>query len=115
MVDTHDADVFNDTHIVIANMRNSDEERETNDDRVVVYNRFSDETEWEWRFDDHHDREVGGDYTEDWTHVNDVDAIGEHYLLVSPRNFDQVILLDRPTGDIALRLGGNDKHGTLHE
>jgi len=115
MVDTHDADVLNDSHVVIANMRNYDAENETNDDRVVVYNRTADEVVWEWRFADHYDEDIGGDYEEDWTHVNDVDAVGEHYFLLSPRNFDQVILVDRRTGDIALKLGSYGDHDVLEE
>jgi hypothetical protein len=115
MVDTHDADVLNESHVVVANMRNYDTANETNDDRVVVYNRTADEVVWEWRFADHYDEDVGGDYEEDWTHVNDVDAVGEHYFLLSPRNFDQVVLVDRRTGDIDLKLGSYGEHDVLQK
>ena len=115
MLDTHDADVLNESHVVIANMRNYDAANETNDDRIVVYNRSSDEVVWEWRFADHYDESVGGDYTADWTHVNDVDAVGEHFFLVSPRNFDQVLLVDRRTGEISLRLGADGNHDVLYK
>ena len=113
--DTHDADVLNGERIVIANMRNHDEANGTSNDRIAVYNRTSGEYEWEWRFADHYDREIGGNYTEDWTHVNDVDAVGEDAFLASPRNFDQVILINRSTGEIDLRLGRDDRFRVLHE
>jgi hypothetical protein len=107
MLDTHDADMLNRTHIAIANMRNYDEEAGQNNDRLAIYNRTSDEIEWSWYFRDHYDESVGGRYEEDWTHVNDVDAVGDRYLLASPRNFDQTILVDRQTGDIEMKLGSD--------
>lgn len=120
-LDTHDADPLNRTHIVIANMRNPDEANGTNDDRVVVYDREADEIVREWRFADRYDRSVGGDYADDWTHLNDVDAVAlggadrpTHFLL-SPRNFDQVILVNRSTGAIDMRLGSDQEYDVLHE
>ncbi|MFB6242521.1 MAG: PQQ-binding-like beta-propeller repeat protein, partial [Halobaculum sp.] len=112
--DTHDADPLNRTHVVVANMRNYDEEEGTNDDRVVIYDREDDEIEWTWRFAPRYDRSVGGNYTEDWTHLNDVDRVGDDFLL-SPRNFDQVLLVDRETGDIELKLGSDDNFDVLYE
>ena len=111
--DTHDADMLNRTHVVVANMRNYDEDAGRNDDRLAIYNRTSDEVEWSWYFREHYDRSVGGPYAEDWTHVNDVDAVGDRYLLASPRNFDQAILVDRRTGEIELKLGSHGDHDVL--
>lgn len=112
--DTHDADPLNESHVVIANMRNYDEADETNEDRIVVYDRVDDEVVWTWQFDDYYDRDVGGAYTDDWTHFNDVDRVGDDFLL-SPRNFDQVLLVDRATGEIERRLGSDGDHDVLHE
>lgn len=112
--DTHDADPINRTHIAIANMRNYDEESGTNEDRILIYNRSSGETEWEWRFEPRFDESVGGDYEEDWTHVNDIDKVGDSFL-ISPRNFDQVLLVNRTTGEIDLKLGSNGNHDILYE
>ncbi|WP_435145452.1 aryl-sulfate sulfotransferase [Halobaculum sp. P14] len=119
-VDTHDADPLNRTHVVVANMRNPDIANGTNDDRIVVYNRETDEITWTWRFDPRYPASVGGNYSEDWTHVNDVDAVnpdGEGdratHFLVSPRNFDQVLLVNRSTGDVELKLGSDGDYDTM--
>ncbi len=112
-VDTHDADLIDDRHVAIANMRNYDAENETNDDRLVIYDRKADEIVWEWRFADHYDRSVGGEYTEDWTHLNDVDRVGNDSYLLSPRNFDQVILVNRTSGEIEMTLGSDDDFSVL--
>jgi len=103
--DTHDADLLDEHRIVIANMRAYDEETDENSAGLLIYNRTSDEVEWEWDFDDHYDRDVGGPYEEDWTHLNDVDRVGEDKFIASPRNFDQVVLLNQTTGEIELTLG----------
>jgi PGF-CTERM protein len=116
MTDTHDADLVNGgEEILIANMRNYDATNGTNEDRILLYNRTRDEVVWEWEFDDHYNRSVGGDYDDDWSHVNDVDRVGEGRYLVSPRNFDQVIVVNRTTGDIDLRLGENRNHRILRQ
>jgi len=112
--DTHDADPLNRTHVVIANMRNYDPDTDTNNDRIVVYDTEDEEVDWTWSFDDHYDRDVGGEYTDDWTHVNDVDRVGDDFLL-SPRNFDQVLLVDRETGEIEHTLGSDGDYDTLNE
>lgn len=114
LTDTHDADMLNRSHVAIANMRNYDETTGENDDRLLIYNRKTDEIVWEWQFDTHYPRTVGENYTDDWTHVNDIDPVGEHRFLASPRNFDQVILVDRRTGTVELRLGSDDNHDVLH-
>ncbi|MFB6156029.1 MAG: aryl-sulfate sulfotransferase [Haloferacaceae archaeon] len=111
--DTHDADLLPNGNVVVANMRNYDAESDVNRDRVFVYNRTTDEVVWEWEFRRYFDRSGGGNYTEDWTHVNDVDVVGEDRLLLSPRNFDQVLLLNRTTGEVVWHLGEDDQYRTL--
>ncbi|MFC7082210.1 arylsulfotransferase family protein [Halorussus caseinilyticus] len=115
--DTHDADLINDgEEILLANMRNYDESSERNDDRIFVYNRTTERIEWEWRFDDHYDPEdLEENYTDDWTHVNDVDKIGEGLYLASPRNFDQAIVVNRSTNEIAMKLGADGQKDILNE
>ncbi len=115
MVDTHDVAYLNDEEIAIANMRNYDEEAGVSDDRVVVYNRTRGEITWEWVFRNHYPADTDGGYDDDWTHVNDVDPVGEDHLLLSPRNFDQVIVINRTTKEIELRLGEDGDHATLNE
>ncbi|WP_435176806.1 arylsulfotransferase family protein [Halorussus sp. AFM4] len=115
--DTHDADLINNgTAILVANMRNYNESAGRNDDRIFVYNRTTDEIAWEWRFADHYDPEnLEENYTDDWTHVNDVDKIGEGLYLASPRNFDQAIVVNRSTNEIAMKLGEDGKKDILNE
>lgn len=113
--DTHDADLLDEHRILIANMRNADPENGTNDEGILIYNRTSGEVVWRWRLADHYPPSVGGNYTEDWSHLNDVDRVEEGLYLASPRNFDQVILVNRTTGGIDLRLGRNGDHSVLQE
>jgi PGF-CTERM protein len=117
LADTHDADLINDgSEILLANMRNYNESAERNDDRIFVYNRTTEEIEWEWRFDDHYDPDnLEENYTDDWTHVNDVDKIGEGRYLASPRNFDQAIVVNRSTDEIEMKLGEDGEKDILNE
>ncbi len=121
--DTHDVDQLDEHRLLIGNMRAYNESTDTNNDRVLIYNRTSDTVEWEWLFREHYpellDRDTGGGAggvrTEDWTHVNDVDEVAPGKYLLSPRNFDQVILVDRETGEIELKLGSEGDHSVMHE
>lgn len=113
--DTHDVDLINGDQLLVANMRNYDAEANVNRDRVFIYDRPTDTIVWEWRFDNHYPKDAGGDYTNDWTHVNDVDKIDEGRYLVSPRNFDQVIVINRSTKEIEMQLGADGNHSILYE
>nr|WP_135828558.1 aryl-sulfate sulfotransferase [Halorussus halobius] len=107
--DTHDVDLINGDQLLVANMRESGKE-----DRIFVYDRGEGEIVWEWYFDDHYPEDVGGP-ANDWTHVNDIDKIGDGEYLVSPRNFDQVVVVNRSTNEIDMRLGEDGDHDTLYE
>ncbi|PSP99144.1 PGF-CTERM sorting domain-containing protein [Halobacteriales archaeon QS_4_70_19] len=114
--DTHDADLLGDHRIAVAEMRDADPANGTNDDGLLVLNRTSGEVEWEWRFDEHYPPGAGGNYSDDWTHVNDIDPVrGGDAFLASPRNLDQVILVNRSTGEIESRLGRDDRRRVLYE
>ena len=113
MADTHDVDALNDTHLVVADKDGWN--GETSDDRVFVYDRTSDTVTWEWRFREHLPDDLDGGQSRGWSHVNDVDPVGEHGVLVSPRNFDQVLLVNRSTDRIEWRLGADGDHATLYE
>jgi hypothetical protein len=112
--DTHDVDRLDDGRLVVAHMRAYDEATGVSRDRVVVWNRSRDAVTWEWSFADHFPGSTAGGMDEDWTHVNDVDPVGEDRLLVSPRNFDQVLLINRSTKEIELRLGRDGRTDILH-
>jgi hypothetical protein len=112
--DTHDTELVGD-ELIVANMRNYNATAGRNDDRVFAYNLTTDSVTWEWHFRSVYDRGDGGDYTGDWTHVNDVDYVGNGRYLLSPRNMDQVLLLNRSTGEVDLRLGEDGDHSIIHE
>ena len=112
--DTHDVDWLGDGELLVANMRQTDNETGVSNDRILVYDRHDDEVVWEWRFRDHYPNATAGGFDNDWTHVNDVDRVGEGLYLTSPRNFDQAIVVNRSTGDIELRLGGDESHEILN-
>ena len=110
--DIHDVDRINGDELLVAGI-SYERPRE---DRVFVYNRTIGETTWNWSFREHYPNDVdGGADSEDWTHVNDVDRIREGEFLVSVRNFDQVIVINRSTKEIDLRLGADGDHDTMYE
>ena len=112
--DTHDVDLINGDQLLIANPRNYDESTGTNNDQLLIYDRSSEEVVWEWKFRNHYDRSAGGTHTDDWTHVNDVDKVGPGRYMASPRNMDQVIVVNRSTKDIEMRLGSDQNHDMLY-
>jgi hypothetical protein len=115
ITDTHDVDLINGDQLLVANMREWDRTNETSDDRLFVYDLGEDRIVWEWYFRDHYPASTDGGMNPDWTHVNDVDKIGPGEYLASPRNFDQVVVVDRERDEITLRLGADDETEILHE
>ncbi|SFG08901.1 Arylsulfotransferase (ASST) [Halopelagius inordinatus] len=112
--DTHDVDLINDDQLLVANMRNT--ENGTSNDRIFVYDLGEDEIVWEWHFKDHYPNDTdNGISSDDWSHVNDVDKIGDGEYLISPRNFDQVAVVNRSTGNITMRLGEDDDYDVMNE
>ena len=112
--DTHDADLINGDQLLVANMRNNSDSGVSND-RVFIYDRSTGKIVWQWKFKDHFPESTDGGYSADWSHVNDVDKIGPGKFLLSPRNFDQAIVVDRETGNITMRLGSDGDRSTLYE
>ncbi|MFB6129519.1 MAG: aryl-sulfate sulfotransferase [Salinigranum sp.] len=113
--DTHDVELLDEQHLLVANMRQWDAKNGTSNDRVLIYNRTNDSVQWQWKFENHYPANTDGGMKPDWTHVNDVDNLGDGRIMVSVRNFDQVIVIDRKTGRIVDRLGRDDAHGILNE
>ncbi|WP_018259434.1 aryl-sulfate sulfotransferase [Halomicrobium katesii] len=106
----HDVDRINDTHLIVADIV---------EDSVFVVDTRDDSVVWEWRFDEHYSREAGGQGG-DWTHVNDVEVLSDGRIMLSPRNMDEVIFLDRTDGggyavDENWTLGEDDDHSILYE
>ena len=103
----HDADRINDTHIAVADIYL---------DRVFVVNTETNETTWSWSANGEFARDSGGEYPFDWTHINDVEVLPDGRFMVSARNQDRVIFLNRSTGlDRSWTLGGEDDYGVLYE
>ena len=114
--DTHDVDLLPNGDLVVAHMRAYDADRGVSDDRVFVYDRDREEVTWEWQIRNHFPNDTDGGFRGDWSHVNDVDPVdGGEAFLVSLRNFDQVVLVDRETKAIEWRLGRDDDHDVLFE
>ncbi|MFC7078801.1 aryl-sulfate sulfotransferase [Halorussus caseinilyticus] len=121
--DTHDVDLINGDQLLVANMRNYNPQKNVNEDRIFIYDRGKDEIVWQWQFRNHTDwtKKQGGKYAakdgsgDDWTHVNDVDKIAEGQYLMSPRNMDQVMVVNRSTKDIDMRLGSDDDYSVMNE
>ncbi|HET7324107.1 MAG TPA: aryl-sulfate sulfotransferase, partial [Halococcus sp.] len=113
--DTHDVDLINGDQLLVANMREYNETTGVSNDRIFIYDRSAEEIVWQWTFKNHYPNSTDGGYSADWTHVNDIDKIGAGKFMVSPRNFDQVIVVNRSTGNITMRLGRDGNHDVLFE
>jgi len=113
ITDTHDVDLISGDQLLVANMREYD--NGTSNDRLFIYDLSEDRIVWEWYFKDHYPNSTDGGMSEDWTHVNDVDKIDDGEYLVSPRNFDEVIVVNRSTKNITMRLGTDENHSVLNE
>ncbi|WP_276272044.1 hypothetical protein [Haloarcula litorea] len=105
----HDVDRINDTHLLVADIVN---------DGVYAVDTRDDEIEWRWNASAHYDRSAGGS-DGDWTHINDVELLADGSVMVSPRNMDSVIFLERgPDGwavDESRTLGSDGNHDRLYE
>ncbi|MFB6139983.1 MAG: arylsulfotransferase family protein [Halosimplex sp.] len=113
--DTHDVDLINGDELLVANMRNYDESAGVNDDRIYVYNRTTDRIVWQYRFERIYNRSQGGSYTDDWTHVNDVDKLSDGRYMASVRNMNEVVVVNRSTKRVELSLGSPDDRSVLYE
>jgi hypothetical protein len=113
--DTHSTSRIGEDRLLVAQMRATEDG--VPGDRLFVTNTTTGEVEWEWRFREHYPSDTDGGFDDDWTHVNDADLVGDddRYVLASPRNFDQVIVVDRRTDEIVMRLGADGDLDTLHE
>ena len=115
VIDTHNANLLADDRILVAHMRAYD--GAVSHDRLYIEDANTDDEEWSWYFYDHFDNATAGGFDGDWTHVNDVNVLDddERYVLTSPRDFDQVVVVDRETDEIVMRLGEDGAHDTLFE
>lgn len=82
---------------------------------LLVHDPRTGTVDWAWRFGDDggFPRSGGGEYPQNWVNVNDVDRVAPGEYLVSARNFDQVLVVNRSTDAVAMRLGADDEARTL--
>ncbi|WP_323191242.1 aryl-sulfate sulfotransferase [Halostella sp. PRR32] len=114
--DTHDIDHMGGSEYVIAD-KATPEPAKHRGGRIYIYNESTDEVEWEYVFAEHFPSypEAGGQAT-GYTHLNDVDIVDNgSAFLVSPRNFDRVMLINRSTKETEWTLGEENNYDILHE
>jgi hypothetical protein len=82
---------------------------------LLVYDPRTGTVDWTWRFeaDGGFPRSGGGEYPSNWVNVNDVDRVAPGEYLASARNFDQVLVVNRSTDAVTMRLGADDEVRTL--
>jgi len=111
-LDTHDVDLINGDELLMNDMSQDGEAR------VFIYNLTREEVVWEYYFanhSEHYPESGGGEFGGDWTHNNDVEQIADGTIMVSVRNFDTVVAIDRASKDVEWTLGEDDDTTTLHE
>jgi hypothetical protein len=104
----HDADRVNDSRVAVADIAQ---------DRVFVVDTETGIVEWAWDAQSAYPVSAsGGPYPSDWTHLNDVEVLADGRLMVSLRNHDQVVFVDRERGLIeSWTLGSDGRHDRLYE
>lgn len=95
----HDVDEINSTHIVVASILH---------DGVFTVNTETGEKEWVWNASEDYDRPEGEEL--DWTHLNDVDVLEDDTIMISLRNQDQVVFIEK--GDSGYQLNESRTLGT---
>lgn len=105
-IDTHDVDKISAHKYLIADKQNN---------RVTKYNSQMDTRTTIFSFSDHYNQTEDGGPNHDWTHLNDVDVVKKNSILLSPRNYDRVVLYNISTQEITWELGEEDHHSVLYE
>jgi hypothetical protein len=104
----HDFERVDENHVLIAEIGEPD--------RVTLVNTETGISNWTWRVQADYPISSGGLYPGDWTHLNDVEVVADGRIMVSLRNQDQVVFVNRSTGlDESWTLGEDDEHDTLYE
>ncbi len=105
---THDVDRINESVYLVGDI--------SYPDRVYMVNVTSGEEIWEWRVAEAFDRDSGGSYPGDWTHLNDVEYLPDGRVMVNLRNQDQVVFLEPGSGiQRNWTLGADGDHDVLFE
>ncbi|MFB6101556.1 MAG: aryl-sulfate sulfotransferase [Haloplanus sp.] len=102
----HDVDRYDEDSILIADIET---------DSVIIVNTTSGMVEWQWRAERAFSPASGGEYTQDWTHINDVELLPDGRIMADLRNQDVVIFLDPDTGlQEEWTLGEDDNYEILN-
>lgn len=103
----HDVDRIGESRLLVGDIGRN---------RVYIVNTSTGIITWEWQAQNAFPIAGGGDYPYDWTHLNDVELLENGRIMVSLRNQDQVVFIDRHDG-LAKNwtLGGEDDHKVLYE
>ncbi|WP_264556297.1 aryl-sulfate sulfotransferase [Halocatena marina] len=85
--------------------------------RIYVYDSQTNKTTWEYDLESHFSPSAGrGIKSADYSHLNDIDlADNGSSFVISPRNFDRVVQIDRKSKDIEWTLGKEDAYDILNE
>lgn len=84
-------------------------------DRVFLVNVTSGMVEWEWNALSDYSTSGGGEHPADWTHLNDIEYLPDGRIMVSLRNQDQVVFINRTTGlESKWILGADEQHSILY-
>ncbi|MHB9288749.1 arylsulfotransferase family protein [Halobacteriales archaeon Cl-PHB] len=103
----HDHVRVNDTHLLVADMVH---------DEVFMTDTETGTITWEWEAQSDFNVTGGGPYPTDWTHLNDVSLLEDGRVMVSLRNFDQVVFVEPGEGvQDNWTLGTDGDHETLYE
>ena len=85
-------------------------------DRVYMLNTSTGMREWSWQAMTEFSRANGGEWPNDWTHLNDVEMLPDGRVMASPRNQDRVIFIDPETGlQEDWTLGEENNYSVLYE
>lgn len=103
----HDIDRLSENRYLIGDMYS---------DRAIIVDTENDVTRWAWSAQADYNLTSGGTYPDDWTHLNDVEHVEEDTYMLSLRNQDQVVFVDRETGlNQSRTLGEDGNHDVLYE
>jgi hypothetical protein len=86
---------------------------------AIIHMDANDNELWRWRSIDHYDILDVDEYIDltqhqiDWTHCNSIEIDPQGDIIISTRNFDEVTKINRATGNIIWRLGGERNQFTF--
>jgi hypothetical protein len=102
----HDVDRIGEHRLAIA---------DTGQNRVRVHNTATGVDEYTWNLQNKYQVGTGGEFPDDWGHINDVERISGGRWIISPRNMDQVLFLNESGLIDSWTLGTVNNHSIIYE